>query len=348
MKTIKKIWVASIWYMMLLTITTVSAQQVRDFTLSGAVSNGNYEGYGIAATIDATLTIGADASNSMLAPGSISVVIKLPTGMSFRTFTAPSGWTSSSNTTDNSVTLTQNATFSPVPPASIIPLSIPINLDGPVTNGQWSIELEINDPAQIDDPNQDNNKSIGSVNVQNKPLPVKLASFKAYNQEGHAFTSWITTEEVDFGGFEVQRSISSKGKFEPIAFLKSKGANGLGNTYEFVDLKAPKGQMLYYRLKMIDIDGNFEYSTIQSLELEGENNSVYPNPAKNHANISLHEGIRSLKLYNLLGQEISKNAYTGNNRLETIDLHNTPAGVYQVRIEGVNGAVIFRKLVVGE
>ena len=49
---------------------------------------------------------------------------------------------------------------------------------------------------------------------------------------------------------------------------------------------------MYYRLKMVDIDGIFTYSNIVSIRIKGNASilSVYPNPAKN--NLSLMVSVK--------------------------------------------------------
>lgn len=188
-----------------------------------------------------------------------------------------------------------------------------------------------------------------AIRVGNTPLPVKLTTFKASEQEGQAYTSWSTTEEVGFDRFEVQRSLDGKsGSFMTVGKVSAKGVNGKGSSYGFTDRDAPKGQLLYYRLKMVDLDGTSELSHIESLALSGASASVYPNPAKNFVTVSAAEPIRSLELINMAGHGLNKTRYAGDRKVETLELRNAPAGIYQVKIEGVSGNAVFRKIVVGE
>ncbi len=86
---------------------------------------------------------------------------------------------------------------------------------------------------------------------------------------------------------------------------------------------------VYYRLKMIDFDGSFEYSTEivvdlipQKLELAQN----YPNPFNPSTKISWQSpvsGKQTLKVYDLLGNEVA-----------TLVNENRDAGSYEVEFNG--------------
>lgn len=179
-------------------------------------------------------------------------------------------------------------------------------------------------------------------------LPVRLSSFAAVEREGAAYVSWSTTEEVNFDRFEVQRSLDGSATFRTIGTVSPKGSGGKGGSYSFTDHEAPEGQLVYYRLNMVDLDGTAELSRIESLELSGVSASVYPNPANSFVKVSANEGIRSLELVNMSGQRLGKTLFDGKSKVEALQLYRMPSGVYQVRIEGVSGTLVFRKVVVGK
>ncbi|MCF8332412.1 MAG: hypothetical protein K9H84_08175, partial [Bacteroidales bacterium] len=62
--------------------------------------------------------------------------------------------------------------------------------------------------------------------------------------------------------------------------------------YEFTDVEAPE-ETLYYRLKQIDYDGQYEYSKIIVVQTDNSmiNNklNIYPNPVKGRFKLQLPE-----------------------------------------------------------
>ena len=107
-------------------------------------------------------------------------------------------------------------------------------------------------------------------------LPVTLLSFTANRFNETALLKWAATFESSFRTFDVQRSTDG------ITF------NSIGNVtgrnlvnYSFTDGNLPKSSVVYYRLKMIDVDGKFTTSKTVSIKLDNNfsNASVYPNPS---------------------------------------------------------------------
>ena len=204
------------------------------------------------------------------------------------------------------------------------------------------------DPINYRDFDFNNHTNTLQIAVLDNALPVKLISFKASEAEGLAHISWTTAEEKDFGHFEVERSLSPENGFASIGKVSAKGVNGKGNSYGLTDREAPRGQMIYYRLKMVDLDGSHVYSRIESLELSGITASVYPNPAREFLKVKATEHIRALELINMAGVGVNRTFYEGNRTEETLELRNVGSGVYQLKITGADGGTTYRKIAVAD
>ncbi|MEI6489222.1 MAG: T9SS type A sorting domain-containing protein [Bacteroidota bacterium] len=73
--------------------------------------------------------------------------------------------------------------------------------------------------------------------------------------------------------------------------------------------------------------------------LEQNNVSVYPNPASNTITIeSTKCKVQSIKIYNVLGEQVNSLKLTGNSKIE-IDVSNLTQGVYFVEVETEKGIV---------
>ena len=156
---------------------------------------------------------------------------------------------------------------------------------------------------------------VGTSWSNHAPLPVELTSFTAIVKGEGVELTWQTATEINNYGFEVQRSEVSSQKSErdwkKIGFVGGYGASNSPKLYCFVDATA-KGRVAY-RLKQIDNDGKFEYSN----EVEVMMSQIpqmftlmqnHPNPFNPSTIIAYQlpsDGHVSLKVYNLLGQEVA-------------------------------------------
>jgi hypothetical protein len=95
------------------------------------------------------------------------------------------------------------------------------------------------------------------------PMPVELTSFTADFNGSDVKLKWATATEVNNYGFEVQRSTGAD-DWEIIGFIEGHGNSFSPKEYQFTDdmstLEDPsKIDLLQYRLKQIDLDGEYQY-----------------------------------------------------------------------------------------
>ncbi len=176
----------------------------------------------------------------------------------------------------------------------------------------------------------------GGIAVYNKsgvPVPVELVSFTALIKTFGVELNWTTASETNNKGFEVECSIkNSKLKiknFEPIGFVNGNGTSTELNHYSFKDENLSPGKYKY-RLKQIDFDGDFEYSTEIEVEIglpdKFELYQNYPNPFNPTTRIKFtisDFGFTTLKIYGVLGEEIA-----------TLVNEEKPPGKYEVEFDG--------------
>ncbi|WP_426295264.1 T9SS type A sorting domain-containing protein [Dyadobacter endophyticus] len=169
-------------------------------------------------------------------------------------------------------------------------------------------------------------------------MPVTLTYFKAAKEGGIANLAWATAEEVNNKGFEIQRSADAR-NWNIIGFVENQteGGNSKGAlSYDFKDASPMTGTN-YYRLKQIDLDGTYMYSSAVALRFDVVKGalSVYPNPVVN-GRLSLnlpHAGSYKASIYNVAGVEVMQANQSG----DSLDIRNLRAGLYVVRIVYANG-----------
>ncbi len=177
-------------------------------------------------------------------------------------------------------------------------------------------------------------------------LPVKLASFSVAVKENEALLSWsVENQDANSSHFEIERSANGK-DFSQVAMVNA--TNNTKQSYSFTDNDPSLSGSVYYRLKMVDKDGQFAYSEIKSVQFANTGFSVlvYPNPiqsvSKLRVNLEKPQVIK-VTITNSTGSSVQQfqiNGQRGMNE-KSINLSTAPAGSYMIRIQsGFNSKVI--------
>ncbi len=174
------------------------------------------------------------------------------------------------------------------------------------------------------------------------PVPVELVSFRGNVVNNVVNLNWSTATETNNSGFDVERKQTGNESWEVLGFVEGAGTTTEQQNYFYSDRNISSGTY-QYRLRQIDFDGRFEYSSI--VEVEVLTPSVYaleqnfPNPFNPATNIhySIAEaGLVRLAVYDLLGQEVKilVNEFNeaGQHDL-TFDASSLPSGTYFYKLE---------------
>ena len=172
------------------------------------------------------------------------------------------------------------------------------------------------------------------------PLPVKFGDIKAYTQDKGVQIDWTVYSEFNVAQYIVERS-SDGVSFNTVGSVAAKNEEGT-LYYNWFDA-APADGTLYYRIKNVDIDNRWSYSSIVKINMQetAAKLSVYPNPVTgNHISWqagSLPRGMYSVEIFNTAGQQVFRKQIThsGGTMNEAIEL---PAalqrGLYTIQIKG--------------
>jgi hypothetical protein len=99
------------------------------------------------------------------------------------------------------------------------------------------------------------------------PLPIVLKSFDVRKVGSSANITWVTTEEVNVKGYEIQRSANGN-NFTTIATVTPSSPNSqLENIYRITDDNPLPGRN-FYRLKQTDLDGQFKIFPMKSVNFD--------------------------------------------------------------------------------
>ncbi len=97
-------------------------------------------------------------------------------------------------------------------------------------------------------------------------LPLTLLDFNATERTGHILLQWNTSSELNTSHFEVEK-LGVAQVFAKFGAIYAKGAGSYTNRYQFADYLAQDG-IVYYRLKMVDKDGQFTYSKVIAVNVK--------------------------------------------------------------------------------
>ncbi|WP_436517366.1 hypothetical protein [Ekhidna sp. To15] len=110
-------------------------------------------------------------------------------------------------------------------------------------------------------------------------LDVKFVDFAGEMKANDVTLNWQTAVEFNSHGFEVERSSDGE-HFETIGWMPSHQSSMNAHEYSFTDNNPIKG-LSYYRLRKVEFDGLFAYSSIIRIDEKGISSTLasYPNPA---------------------------------------------------------------------
>lgn len=176
-------------------------------------------------------------------------------------------------------------------------------------------------------------------------LPVVLSSFTASLVNSTVQLKWITAEEKNSSHYEIERSDDGV-NFSKIGTVTS--LNSLtGSTYNYTDANPFAGKN-YYRLRMVDIDGQFEYSEVKQINgnVTASTFRAYPNPVRSSLTVQLVKAKAgaNIQIVDLKGQRISLISVPEQTTQMNISVSGLLPGQYQL-IYNNNGEQYMQKII---
>jgi len=177
-------------------------------------------------------------------------------------------------------------------------------------------------------------------------LPVKLFNFGASINNNIVLLNWEAENEENFSHYEIERKAASATSFTTVGNKAAENRTGHIN-YQFTDnLSAVNDNVLYYRLKMVDLDGKFNYSQTIMVRKDGKKISgikINPNPliAGSDATLRFNTSVAatvSIRVIDMAGRIISEQQNRVSQGLNSIPVKNThklQGGMYILQM--ING-----------
>jgi hypothetical protein len=189
--------------------------------------------------------------------------------------------------------------------------------------------------------------------IAGNPLPITLINFMGKKVGNTNQLNWATSQEINASHFEIERSVDAK-MFEKIGKVNANFVTKENNKYEFYDyqkLQTTNQKQFFYRLKLVDIDGKYNYSKIINIANEADNEVVgqfYPNPViADFSNIDINTieiGEWTIANTDPSGKTIKTEKRILKKGLNVLQITNLVKGVNIVTFENKENYVV-RKLV---
>lgn len=162
-------------------------------------------------------------------------------------------------------------------------------------------------------------------------LPVTITSFSAKVDSRQVALSWGTASEINNKGFEIQRSIDGA-TWTAIGFVAGNNNSNIARTYHFNDINPVSGKV-FYRLRQVDEDGRFNYSsTVSAQFLKSDFYSIVRLAGNGRYQLDLVSGNEKIDIsvFDAGGRSLMlKTAIAG---VQYIDVSKFPSGIYLLHI----------------
>ena len=224
----------------------------------------------------------------------------------------------------------------------------PISLtDGDTTSIQFVVKNNIAASYAAD-------RFMVTFSVPGITLAINLLSLSATQQTNSITISWSAAGESGVSVYEMQRSTDGI-IFNGIGNVTVGNTNSGTNNYKWIDDYPAKG-VNYYRLKVIQINDNSDYSQVIKVS---DNNNVksevllYPNPVINRKIIlqlnNLPAEVYFVNLYNETGLRVMQQTINHGGGSEVVSLKlpaGMAAGMYHLTLSSVQGKQYQKSIIV--
>lgn len=175
--------------------------------------------------------------------------------------------------------------------------------------------------------------------VMPRMLPVKLTSFNASLVNKKVALTWSTAQEKDASHFVIERSTNGI-DFTDAGIIFTEGNSETSRSYSFKDPATASGNgILYYRLRMVDLDGKYEHSPIRLIKLGVSDGKLelqaFPNPVTNELRITIPESWQGkqvvYEIYTNDGQLLKRFLNKSATQTEVINMQFYVPGSYVVK-----------------
>ncbi len=190
-----------------------------------------------------------------------------------------------------------------------------------------------------------------SLLVKHVTLPVRFISMGVKQRDDAAQLEWRVAGEQNVKYYSVEKSTDCL-VFEEVGRVTYRPATGAAGSYTFSDATAGSDGRVCYRIRQVDHDGQYTYSSIVSLTWQSRQAvQVLPNPAVSYAQVIVAAGRQQTGLLQLLSssgevvQQVSVKLQKGRNAIALYQLRQLAKESYTIRITTADGP-LYQKIII--
>ena len=154
--------------------------------------------------------------------------------------------------------------------------------------------------------------------------------------------SWTTATEENNDYYQVEYSTDGV-NFEVIAEITGAGTSDIENNYRYTHY-APANGMNYYRIRQVDFNGEFSFTSIMAVEMSnGEEQVISFSPATAQLDVTVsEEELAQVVVFDMNGRVVAQQSNNGHS-LVSINLDNLQSGIYVCSVKNTKGFVSTQK-----
>jgi hypothetical protein len=221
-----------------------------------------------------------------------------------------------------------------LPAGDTLHVSFLVNVSD-LPEGSYNLYLEVNPGNDQPEQYHYNNFFSQSISIRRGILlPVRLLDFTAKNIHNKAELTWTVSNELNVSNYSIEFSKDGR-TFTEVGSVTATAMQTPVKTYSFLHRDVINGKN-YYRIKTIDKDGSYSYSPVRAVIVNEENILIYPNPFRDHLNITSSKTLEgTVELLDLTGKPLLKQTFVENI---TLHLDHLASGIYILRLN--NGVTV--------
>jgi hypothetical protein len=182
---------------------------------------------------------------------------------------------------------------------------------------------------------------------ESSPLPVELLSFEADCEENLMRLTWSTSSEQNNSHFNIEKSTDAI-IYTTIGTVPGSGNSNVIQHYDFED-HVSYNTNTYYRIKQVDLNGNFTYLPTISVNCMSQNDfQVYPSPFSDQLTVyvNLVNTDLLIEVQDMLGKQVHSQVLVANSGNLNIQTQTWASGCYIVNISKCGGERLFTKKII--
>lgn len=180
--------------------------------------------------------------------------------------------------------------------------------------------------------------SIAAASVVNKSIATAELNLKASLNNSTGEISWKALKKIKVKRYQLEKSADG----ENFSYVTS--VAGTNNNYSFTDGNI-LDNMNYYRIKIVDADDNYVYSSIASLDTKSGLNEIKVLPTQINQKLFIwvpsNTSISKAIISDASGRTVIGSATINNTtNLSAIETANLPVGLYNIKLQTNKGETV--------